>query len=210
MKNIAKQLVLLFLCAILLTSCSASRLLSTWKSESTTQFSISKVLVIGISQEETKRRIYEDTFTDSLLAIDIEAVPSYTTSKEPIEPTEKHLREVIKNSGCDSVLITHVVGSSEKDYYQRYSKIMGTNDYDYYGSGRGLYGYYPYIYRSVYRGGSYTSTTKVILETSLYDVHTEKLIWYARSESIDPVMTRKYYQKLINLFLNDLKTKQIL
>ena len=209
MKNIFKYSTLLFFC-VTLSSCSASRLLSTWESENIQQLDISKILVIGVSREETKRRIYEDTFTDSLLAIDVDAVPSYTTSKEPIEPTEKHLREVIKSSGCDSVLITHVVGSSEKEYAQRYSRTMGTNDYDYYGYNRGLYGYYPYIYRSVYRGVSYTSTTKVILETSLYDVHTEKLIWSARSESIDPVMTRKYYQKLINLFLNDLKTKQIL
>jgi len=208
MKHIIKYSALLFFCITVLSSCSASRLLSTWESENAAQFTLSKVLVIGVAKDETKRRIYEDTFSDSLLAMQVESVPSYTTSKEPIEPTEKHLREVVIRSGCDTVLITHVVGSSEKDFYQPHNRIIGTNNYGTYG--HGLYGYYPFIYRSVYSGGSYISTTKVILETSLYDVHTEKRIWSARSESIDPVMTRKYYQKLINLFLNDLESKKIL
>lgn len=206
MKNILKQIVPLSLCLLLLSSCSASKLLSTWESDTAAQFNTTKILVIGVAKEETKRRIYEDTFTDSLLAMKVDAVASYTASKVAIEPTEEHLREIIKKSGCDSVLITHMVRASEKDYYQPHSRIIGTNNLGSYG----LYGYYPFIYRSVYSGGSYVSTTKVVLETTLYDVITEKRVWSARSESIDPVMTRKYYQQLIDLFLSDLKNKKIL
>lgn len=206
MNNIFKQIVPLALCLLLLSSCSASKLLSTWESETAAQFNTAKVLVIGVAKDETKRRIYEDTFTDGLLAMKMDAVASYTSSKVAIEPTEKHLREIVKKSGCDSVLITHMVGASEKDFYQPHNVIVGTNAL----GSRGLYGYYPFIYRSVYSGGSYVSTTKVVLETTLYDVITEKRVWSARSESIDPVMTRKYYQQLIDLFLSDLKNKKIL
>ncbi len=206
MKNIIKQIVLLSLCFLFLSSCSASKLLSTWESDTAAQFNTAKVLVIGVAREETKRRIYEDTFTDSLLSMEVDAVASYTASKEAIEPTEKHLREIVKKSGCDSVLITHMVGASEKDFYQPNNRIVGTNNIGSYG----LYGYYPFIYRSVYSGGSYVSTTKIVLETILYDVSSEKRVWSARSESIDPVMTRKYYQQLIDLFLSDLKSKDIL
>jgi hypothetical protein len=205
MKILFKQIGPLFLCLALLSSCSASKLLSTWKSDSAAQFKTSRMLVIGVAKDETKRRIYEDTFTDSLIAMNVNAVPGYTTSESAIEPTEKHLREAVKKSGCDSVLITHMVGASEKDFYQPHNRILGTNNLSSYG----LYGYYPFIHRSVY-SGSYVSTTKVVLETSLYDVATEKRIWSARSESIDPVMTRKYYQQLINLFLSDLESKKIL
>lgn len=199
-------MALLAVCVIILSACSASRLLSTWESDTAAKFETSKMLVIGVAKDETKRRIYEDTFTDSLLAIHVRAVPSYTASKEMIKPTERQLREIIIKSACDSVLITHMVDSLEEDFYQPHNRIVGTNTIN----DPGLYGYYPFIYRSVHSGGSYVSTTKVILETSLYDVATEKRIWFARSESIDPVMTRKYYQQLINLFLNDLQNKKIL
>ncbi len=112
---------------------------------------------------------------------------------------------MIRKTGASTILITHMVSADEKDFYQPSNLIIGTNSYS-----RGLYGYYPHIYRSVYSSGSYVSTTKVTLETSLYDVTTEKLIWTARSVSIDPVMTRKYYQQLIDLFLADLRSKKLL
>jgi len=206
MKNLITLIVSLSLCLLFLSSCSSSKLLSTWESETSVQFNTSKVLVIGVARDETKRRIYEDTFTDSLLAMKVDAVASYTASKTAIEPTEEHLRAIVKKSGCDSVLLTHTVGASEKDFYQPNSVIVGSNSL----GSRGMYGYYPFIYRSVYSGGSYVSTTKVVLETILYDVITEKRVWSARSESIDPVMTRKYYQQLIDLFLRDLEKKKIL
>ena len=200
-----KQLTGLFLCLFLLSSCSTSRLLSSWESEAHKSYVFDQVLVISIAKNETKRRIYEDTFTDSLVDSGINAFASYTASQQPIEPDEKQLREVIRKTNADSVLITHLVSANEKNSYQSHSTIIGTNSYN-----RGLYGYYPMIYNSVYQSGSYLTKTKVVLETSLYDVKTEERIWTAQTESIDPVMTRKYYQQLIDLFLDDLKNKKLL
>ena len=200
-------LSLTLLATILLCSCSANRLLSSWQDESLGQASMGTVLVIGVAKhDETKRRIYEDTFVDSLQAVGTKAVASYTLSKTPIAPTEAALREAIQKSDAQTVLITHMVSSKEKDFFQPSSRIIGTNSYSNYS----LFSYYPYIFGSVSAPGNYISTTKVILETSLYDIETEKLIWTARTESIDPVMTRKYYQQLIDLFLDDLAGKEIL
>ncbi|MBL4902734.1 MAG: hypothetical protein JKY62_08780 [Desulfocapsa sp.] len=205
-----KTLYLFFLISvatIFLSSCSASKLLSSWKDESLEQGSISPVLVIGVvKHDETKRRIYEDTFVDSFKSAGTNAMASYTLSKAPIEPHKTALREIIKKAEAKTILITHMVSSQEKDFFQPSSRIIGTNSY----SNQSLFSYYPFIYNSVSSSGSYISTTKVLLETSLYDVKTEKLIWTARTESIDPVMTRKYYQQLIDLFLQDLADQKIL
>lgn len=200
-----KQFSTLFLCLFFLSSCSTSRLLSSWESDKHKNFAIDRVLVIGIAQNETKRRIYEDTFTDSLVDSGINAVASYTASQQPIEPDEKQLREVIRKTNADTVLITHLLSLKERNSYQPNSIIIGTNSYN-----PGLYGYYPFVYHSVYESGNYITKTKVILETSLYDVKTEERIWSAQTESIDPVMTRKYYQQLIDIFLDDLKNKKLL
>jgi hypothetical protein len=200
-----QTLALLLFCTIL-SSCSANRLLSSWSDSYFEESSIAPVLIVGIARDETKRRIYEDTFVDSLTLAKTKSVASYTASKQSIEPNEKALREVVKKTGAKTVLITHMVSENEKDFYQPATIVHGTNSY----STPGLYRYYPFIYNSVFTSGSYNSTTKVVLETNLYDVETEKLIWTARSESIDPVMTRKYYQQLINLFLNDLASKNLL
>jgi len=198
-------LFLILLTNTLLSSCSTNRLLSSWNDESFEQSSIATVLVIGVTKnDETKRRIYEDTFVDSLNSVQTKAIASYTLKKQSIEPTEKALREIIKKTNAKTILITHLVSDTEKDFYIPSSLIIGTNSYD------RLYSYFPFVHSSVASSGSYVSTNKVILETSLYDIETEKLIWTARTESIDPVMTRKYYQQLIDLFLKDLSKKKLL
>jgi len=196
---------LILLTSVLLSSCSTNKLLSSWNNESFEQSSIAPVLVIGVTKnDETKRRIYEDTFVDSLNSAQTKAIASYTFSKQSIQPSEKALREAIKKTKAKTILITHLVSDTEKDFYVPSSLVIGTNSYN------GLYSYYPLVYNSVSTSGSFVSTTKVVLETNLYDVETEKLIWTARTESIDPVMTRKYYQQLIDLFLNDLSDKNLL
>lgn len=191
--------------ALFLTSCSSSKLLSSHSTSTYDQSSIAPVLVVGIAKNETKRRIYEDTFIDSLNLSNTKAIASYTASKQSIEPNQSALKKIIEKTGAKTILITHMVGSNEKDFYVPSNRIIGTNSYS-----SGLYGYYPFIHGYVNSSGSYVNTTKVMLETSLYDVVSEKLIWTARSESIDPVMTRKYYQELIDLFLGDLEAKNLL
>lgn len=204
MKNLF-QYLLIFLTSILLGSCSTNRLLSSWNDESYERSSIAPVLVLGVTKNnETKRRIYEDTFVDSLNGAQTEAIASYTLNKQSIDPTEEALRKVIKKTKAKTILITHLVSDTEKAFFVPSSVVIGSNSYE------RLYSYYPFIHNSVASSGSFVSTSKVILETSLYDVETEELIWTARTESIDPVMTRKYYQQLIDLFLNDLTSKKML
>ncbi len=195
---------IILLCLLLLSSCGGNKLLNTWQIESPEQYRLDHILVVGVARNETKRRIYEDTFTDSFIASGVNAIASYTSSKQPIKPDEKTLRAVVEKTKSRFVLITHIVNKNEQDYYQPRGRIFTTNS----PVGYGLYGYYPYIFGSVYNSGSYVSSTKVVLESTVYDVLTEKRIWSAQSLSIDPVMTRKYYQQLIDLFLADLqKTK---
>jgi hypothetical protein len=201
-----KQLCALLFCILTLASCAGSKLLSTWEAESIDKYTLDQLLVVGIAKDETKRRIYEDTFVDSFTASGVNAVASYTVSKQPIEPDEKTLRDVVKKTKANFVLITHLVSANEQDYYQPGRTLGGLNR----PGGYGLYGYYPFIYGSVHNSGGYSSTTKVVLESTVYDVVSEKRIWSAQSLSIDPVMTRKYYQQLIDLFLADLKRKNLL
>jgi hypothetical protein len=197
---------LILLCSFVLSSCSANKLTSSWKNDSLEQYQMDTVLVVGIARDETKRRIYEDTFVSSLTEAGVHAVPSYTVSKQSEEPSEKALREMLTKSHATAVLITHMVSHKETESYQRSALLVGTNNY----YGNTLYGYYPFIWNSISPSGTYVSKIKVMLETNLYDVKTEDLLWSALSESTDPVMTRKYYQELIDLFLNDLKKDNLL
>lgn len=190
---------------LLLSSCASNKLLSSWYDPSFNNSQPGKILIISITRDDTKRHIFEDTFADSLSSPQIQAIPSYTVSKQSTEPDMEALRRAIKQTGADAILITHIVGANEHNFYQPARVVIGTNSYP-----EMLYSYYPFIFRSVYAQGVYVENVKVFLETNIYDTKTEKLIWTARSESKNPVMTRAYYQKLIDLFIRDLKSKDLL
>ncbi len=211
MKKIIKPVFLLLFCS-LISSCSANRLLSSWNDPTFENPQPGEILIIAIARDETKRRIFEDTFADSLTHTKMKGIPSYTVSKQSAEPNLEELRATVKKTGAEYVLITHIVGAKEQSFHQRASIVVGTNTYpeSTHTYGASLYSYYPFIFRSVHAPGVYTETVKVILETNIYDVKTEKIIWTARSESTNPVMTRDYYQNLINLFVDDLKNKNLL
>jgi hypothetical protein len=70
--------------------------------------------------------------------------------------------------------------------------------------------YYPLAYREVYTPGYNYSVTTVNIESNLYDAENEKLIWSAQSKSVDPQMTKKYIDELVQIFAKDLKANSLL
>ncbi len=192
--------------SILLTGCSSTQLLSSWNDTSAQKSPIEPVLIIGVANNNpTIRNIYEDTFVNSFAKAKILAIPSHTISEQPIEPNEQSLREIIKKADAGTVLITHILDAKEENSFIPSSYVVGSNSY---APGR-LYSYYPFVRSSVSDMGSYVNKTIVILESNLYDVKTENLIWSARTKSIDPVMTKKYYQGITDILTSDLTSKHL-
>jgi hypothetical protein len=64
------------------------------------------------------------------------------------------------------------------------------------GGGYGYYGYYGMGYDVVHEPGYTRTTTIVRLETHLYDVRTEKLLWGAHSDTFDPSSTDDIIQSV--------------
>ena len=73
-----------------------------------------------------------------------------------------------------------------------------------------MYDYYGYAYRAVYSPPVNVSKTIVRLESNVYDVATEKLVWTAQSESVDAKLLKTDFAKMANLFLDDLRKKKLL
>jgi hypothetical protein len=54
-----------------------------------------------------------------------------------------------------------------------------------YGYG-GYYGYYNYYYPQVYSPGYYSVDKTYYLETNMYDIASDKLVWSVQSEASNP------------------------
>ena len=73
-----------------------------------------------------------------------------------------------------------------------------------------MYGYYPHVNSYVQSPGYYTTHETYTLETNLYDVKSEELIWTARSRTFSPESVDEVIVDLTKLLINDLAEKNLI
>lgn len=194
-------LVLLSMLVLTISSCGTTNLTATWHDASYGGKKVlDDVLVIGLTKDDTIRRLYEDGFVEKLASENVRAIASYTLSQPDIKPEKEAIMAAVKESGAKSILITRHLGTDTKDHYRppQRTTLYADPYYSRYNS------YYPMAYREVYSPGYTVSVTTVSLEANLYDVGTEKLVWSVRSESVNPKMTKKFVDELVTILTKDL------
>jgi len=190
-----------------LFGCGArNKVTESWKDPSFTGPVKGRVLAVGVARNDTIRRLFEDSLVANLKAENVDGVSSYTIDDDGVEPTKAAIRVVVKQSGASFVLVTHVAGSVEKSQYFPAVGATFVNP-GHYG---GLYSYYPQVYNFVYMPAQIYDTEIVTLETGLYDASNGQLIWIGRSNAVNPEMTKKYYTSLTELFVRDLRKKDLI
>ncbi|MFC1830791.1 hypothetical protein ACFL0S_02065 [Thermodesulfobacteriota bacterium] len=203
------KLYLLFLylaVAILLSSCASTSLTNAWHDQSYSGTnSLDDVLVIAVTEEETSRRLYEDGFVAKLAESGVRGVPSYSLQISDIEPTKQAVQTAVAMANARFVLITRHLTTDKKQHYSPPQPLYVDPYYS------RVHSYYPMAYREVrYSPGYNYTVTTVSIESNLYDAQTEKLIWSAQSKSVDPKMSKSYFDGLVNVFAKDLQDKKFL
>ena len=167
--------------AATLTSCAAStQLTSSWADPTAAGRSYKKIVVVGVTNKAPIRREYEDAWTHELAARGIEATPSYNFGGPDVKLDKDAAMSKLQEMGADAVLVTRLVDKeSYNTYYPpSYSTVAAPSPY--YG---GWYGYYSMGYSYMTSPG-YVEENKVYrVETNLYDVHGDKLIWSGLTET---------------------------
>ena len=173
MKPNAKRFALfLVACFCLPASCATTKMTDTWRDDAY-RGTIGKVVVIGIFKEPDTRKIFEDEFADRLKARGVDATASRRIITDAELPDKDVVIGKIRKFGADTVLVTRVMDmETVKNYVPGQAYAIPTY-YSYYGA------YYSYSYRP-----GYTETEGfAYLETNLYGLGDEKLIWSGRSKT---------------------------
>jgi hypothetical protein len=197
-KTAVKLLGCLFFCTVLIISCAGTELTQTPVDDGYTGKPVSNILIIAITGNEHNRRSYEKKFVAQLKSMGVEAVSSEAAI--PMPPDLEMKKEMILNAANqyknDAVIITHLIGKEGKEVYNR-----GSSGH------RGFFGFYHSRFSSP--GYSSTSTT-VRLETNLYDVKTEKLIWSGKSKTLSKDSTDQIINDVIKAVINNLQKNKLI
>jgi hypothetical protein len=196
-QSTVKWFVYALFCGLLIISCASTKLTHTWVDKDRREQPVSNILVIAVANKEGVRRSFEGKFVAQLKTAGIEAVSSADVIPIPADmKLEKGvILKAVNEFENDSVIITHLVGVEEKEVYDRGSRSYG-----------GYYGYYNYHYRAGYD----RTHTIVRLETNLYDVKTEKLIWSGQSKTLKRDSDKQMIDELIEVMINDLHKSKLL
>ena len=205
---------------LLISACATNtKLTHTW-SDPGNKTSYKDILVVGISDDEQKRRAYESFFIADLQEAGINAVASYTVidNKEKLslqgekESLKKIVKSAIKDSDIDAVLVTHVVSIEEEDIYRPsldYQPVYSSTYYNrpYYGA---MYGYHGHVTTYVQQPGYYTEERTYVLESNMYDVKSEELVWTTRSRTFAPESMQQAINDISGLIIADLQSRKLI
>jgi hypothetical protein len=193
----------------LLFSCANTKITQSWTDPDNKKV-YKDLLVIGVAESEQNRRIFETQFIQKLRKDGIEAVASYTLLDSTVEINRNTVTNAIKGLDIDGVIITHLVSDKEESVY-RPGTVVNAGGYGGYGGyGRGMYGYNSYVNSYVSTPGYYQSVQTYVLETNLFDVETEKLIWSARSRTFAPDSVDELIVDLVELIVTNLEEKNLI
>ncbi len=159
-------LVLMFAAA----SCATTTLQRVWKDPDLKMGTIRKMMVVGIAREPATRRLFEDSFAQSLAAHGVSVIKSYEVMTLEELNGREGAAEKIRALGAEAVLATRLVS---QETYETYDQRP-------YGVWRGYYGM---SYSSLVAAGYIQSNEVARLETNVYDIKTEKRAWAALSDT---------------------------
>lgn len=192
---------LLFLTACTTTSTTIS---DTWKAPNFTGNSLNTILVLGVSDNESNRKMFEDSMVKALNTAGTHAVASYTVLSTSQKLSKTAITAAVKKQGYNGIIISRFVTVKSNSHYVKgdsyvvpngaYSMGYPSGFYDagYNGFYRsGYYGYYQNSYSVVHEPDYMVTTKSIVLETNLYSVKSNMLIWSGRSTTVNPESASK-------------------
>lgn len=191
----------LALLALLAGGCSSTVLRDSWRDPQFAGPPLRSVLVIGVARSQSNRRVFEDGFTQALRDQSVAGTASY-----PLLPAEgaignARIEGAVAQSGADAVLITRVLRAQRNVQVTPGYVVPG-----YYSAG--FYGWYTTAYTTV--PPSIEQYEVLTIESTLWDMRTERVVWSGTSESTDVKDVATLTGELAAVLIGKMKEDKVL
>ncbi len=155
-------------------------------------FSKVKMASFVMIPDEGIRQGREETLAEELRRRGIDCMAGYLVLPSKLLSDRAKSIEHLKQRGIDAVILMRLVGDEERLTYQ---PGMTWYAMPYYPT---FTGYWNYGWAAVYDPGYVWKDRVVTLETLLYSISNDELIWAGRSETENPKDIKKFVKDLID------------
>ncbi len=163
-----------------------------------------KAIIVFMDPNEATRRAAEDALVERIGSD--RAVASHTmfTAQEVqnAQDNEAAVRREVQDAGVDAAIVMRMVNEQQKLSY-----TPGMSYPSYYG---GFYGFYGYGWGMAYSPGYLRTDTIVSVETNVYDLDGDELIWAGVTETFNPNEVSQMVNEIANAVSKDLRNRGLL
>ena len=189
-------------------ACASTSFQSSWKAPGAgpLNFKGKKVAALVVSKEEGVRYGAEDYLAREITARGAVGVAAYSViPKELIQDKEK-AKEFLEKANVVGVVVMRVVGK-DQEISSSAGTYWGAPSYaTFWGSGA----YYGYGWGGVYDPGYLRTDTIVMVETLVYSLEQNKLVWAGQSKTTNPEKVGPFIQELTAKAAAELKKQGLI
>ena len=196
--------------ALVLAGCATTTFTSSWRAPDAQPVQLKagdKVVALLLTDNEAIRRSGEANLADELDRRGLVGIPGYTLVLPGEEKNEAKSRERIEARGAVGVIVMRPKGQEEKvtvtgGYYSApyYSSFWGGG----YGAG-----YYGYGWGGMYVPPQVYTDTYVSVETLVYDLRQNKLVWAGQTKSLNPRDVESFIAELATAIGAELRAQKL-
>lgn len=194
---------LVALSALCAFASAGTTFISTWKAPDSGPLNLKgkKVLALVLGADPAVRSGAEDMLAHQLTLRGAVGLPAYSVVPTELSQDKAKAKELIEQAGIAGVVSMRV---TDKD-----SEFNSTPSTLYYGaphySSFWMDGYYGYACSAILNPGYVRTDTIVTIETLVYSLAQDKLVWAGRSTTTNPKEVGKFVQELTGKVAGELK-----
>jgi hypothetical protein len=173
---------------------------STWKAPEAAgvRFTGKKVAALVISGDMNLRVSAEEQLVAVLAKRGVQGVPTYRLAPAEELTTAERARPWIERAGVEGVIALRPISADTQVIHSPDQWVTSS----YYST---LWGYYGYGWSAVYVPGSTRRDTTIVIETLIFSVPLDKLLWAGVSTTTNPEKTPAFLRQLVDAAVKEMK-----
>lgn len=193
--------------ALLALACASTTYNSTWRNPEVQALSFKpgdRVLAMVVNTNESVRRGAEDALAREISLRGLKGAPAYSVI--PIDDTKdkERAKAAAEKAGVVGVVVMRAVGKDQ----QVSSSPSAVYMTPYYGGFWGA-GYYGWGWGMAYDPGYVRTDTILIVETLIYDLRQDKLVWAGQSQTTNPSKVDALIKELADKAAHQLRQQKL-
>jgi hypothetical protein len=180
---------------LLLSSASAAKptFIHTWKAPGAANVGYAGKKIVGlvVSNDMSLRMSSEEALARELTAKGVEGIAAYRVIPAQEIRDANTVRSWFERAGAAGVVVMRLIDLAKETM----PSVMVWQSAPYYGS---LWSYYPYVWGATFDITPARTEVKIVVETLVFDVAGNQLLWAGTSESTNPESAQTLIKSIVD------------